>query len=119
MNGPMAGTFEKDPSANELLVRIVRLENRLSTLQQRDVNPLKEMVAELQGALSQINGGLKYHIKATVDEVGHIHDFLWPLVHKIFPGFAPTQKRVDMIVPPGAANHMADRDRPREDKPGS
>lgn len=81
----------KDPSPNELLERIVRLENRTARLQ-ADVSPMKTQIADLLE-------GFKYQVDASGNEIVKIYnDFLWPLVHRVFPGFSETKKQIDAIV---------------------
>ncbi len=80
----------EDPSLNELLDRIVRLENRTARLQ-AEVSPLKAQIADLCE-------GFKFQVDSTRDHVIEIHDILWPLVKKVFPGFARTTKQIDAIM---------------------
>jgi hypothetical protein len=80
----------EDPSLNELLDRIVRLENRTARLQ-AEVSPMKTQIADLYE-------GFKFQVDSTRDHVIEIHDVLWPLVQKVFPGFARTKKQIDAIM---------------------
>jgi len=73
----------KDPNLNELLDRIVRLENQNAKL--------RAQFADLDSAFDKI-------MKSTGEEVVEIHGLLWPLVYKVFPGFAADQKRIDVIL---------------------
>jgi len=81
----------EDPSPNELLDRIVRLECKLSRLQ-ADMSPVKAQIADL-------SEGFKFQVDTSGNEIVKIYrDFLWPLVHKVFPGFTQTNKQIDAIV---------------------
>jgi iron-sulfur cluster repair protein YtfE (RIC family) len=80
----------EDPSLNELLNRIVRLECKVSRLQ-ADVSPIKAKIADLRE-------GFKYQVDSTKDHIIEINDILWPLVHKVFPGFTRTRKQIEAIM---------------------
>jgi hypothetical protein len=80
----------EDPSINELLNRIVRLENRTARLQAQ--------VADLMAASKVQVEAYKYQVDSTADHIIEIHDLLWPLVHRVFPGFAKAKKQIDAIV---------------------
>jgi hypothetical protein len=80
-----------DPSLNELLNRIVRLENRTARLQ-ADVSPMKAQIVDLCE-------GFKFQVGANAKEILKVYDdFLWPLVHKVFPGFTQTKKQINAIL---------------------
>jgi hypothetical protein len=85
------------------------LQQRLDKRIDAEVSPLKVKLADLHAAFH-------YHLKATTDEFIGVHDFLWPLVRRVFPGFAKVQRKLGSIVPPHAADPRIDRDRPCEDK---
>ena len=80
----------EDPSPNELLDRIVRLENRTARLQAQ--------VSDLMAAAKVQVEAYKYQTDSTADHIIEIHDLLWPLVHRVFPGFARAKKQIDAIV---------------------
>jgi DNA-binding FrmR family transcriptional regulator len=86
----------RDPSPNELLKRIVQLEGKLAAVQRQlksDVPSMKAQVADLLEAF-------KYQVDATTNNIIEIHDLLWPLVRKVFPGFMRTKKQIDAIMLP-------------------
>jgi hypothetical protein len=83
----------EDPSLNELLDRIVRLECKVARLQ-ADVSPMKAQIADLFQ-------GFKFQVDASANEILKIyHDFLWPLVHKVLPQFAQANTQIDAIINP-------------------
>lgn len=83
----------EDPSLNELLDRIVRLEIRTARLH-AEMSPMKTQIADLCD-------GFKYQVNASAGEILKIYDdFLWPLIHKVFPGFSQTKKQINAILNP-------------------
>ncbi len=73
----------KDPSLNELLDRIVRLENQNARLRAK--------VADLDTAFDGL-------LKSNLEHFGGIQSLLWPLIYKVFPKFAATQNQIDTIL---------------------
>src|SRR5271157_1237896 len=94
--------LRKDLSLAELLERIVQLEGHVSLI--------NEKLADLQGALKLEAENTTEHINSLYDHVesvyqflADIHDLLWPLVHKEFPGFTESWKQWKTIMK--ARNH--------------
>jgi hypothetical protein len=81
------------PTTDELLKRIVQLEgmSALVKKQQAEMNSLKATIADLGGAF-------KSHVTNTANNLKNIHDQLWPLVHKVFPGAAKTQQQIAAVM---------------------
>ena len=105
----------KEPSPNELLKRIVRLEGDIARLAQSNgqvfsshteaISELnKRLDSETEDTTHHINK-LYGHIQSLNEEIVHIHGFierildqLWPLVHKVFPGSGETQQQIANII---------------------
>jgi hypothetical protein len=83
-----------DPTNRELLERIVALEAENATL---------------KAHLDDVKEGINVLSRGLTGEIVHINDFLWPVVHKLFPHFGETKNQLDLIVPPSAADPRADR----------
>jgi hypothetical protein len=81
------------PTTDELLKRIVQLEGMAALVkkQQAEINSLKATIADLGGAF-------KSHVTKTATNLKNIHDQLWPMVHKVFPGSAKTQQQIAAVM---------------------
>lgn len=98
--------LRRDPSPSELLDRLVRLENETAGL--------KAELAEIHKAFKVALEAYKFQIDAGNSEILEIyHDFLWPLVHKVFPGFTRTQKQIDRIVKPKSPSDSKGGSKPK------
>jgi hypothetical protein len=93
--------LQQNPSTAELCEKIARLEKRLDS----EIDPLKERIMDLREALeSEVTNTTEHvnalygHIKSIYQFLTEIHDLLWPLVHKMFPGFTETWKQWDSIL---------------------
>lgn len=86
----------KDPSYQELLERIVKLEAENSRLRAR---------------ADDVQEGLDIFMAATAGEFANVNDLLWPVVHQVFPKFSEMKNRMDAIVPPCCTDPRADRQR--------
>lgn len=67
------------PTPEELQARIVRLEGELADLQGK----LDAMDSRFQKDVASISDHLVYLYQ-------RLEDYLWPVVHKVFPGFEAT-----------------------------
>jgi hypothetical protein len=88
------------PTTNELLMRIVQLEGMavLVKKQQADITSLKAKLADLGTAFKAEVDNTSDHFKSVYRYIADIHDQLWPLVRKVFPGSAATQKQIKHII---------------------
>jgi hypothetical protein len=66
-----------------------------------EISALKEQIKRLEERLTLESENTTYHIKeihkhiSTIcDRIQDIHDYLWPLVGKIFPKFARDARRI-------------------------
>jgi hypothetical protein len=77
----------KSPTIEELLERIARLEHK---------------TAELQAQLDDLGGAFNKDLEDTTEHFSNIYqrlnDYVWPLVHKVFPGYAPAMEQSDAIL---------------------
>ena len=81
------------PHSGELLDRITRLEGEN---------------AELQRQLNELRSTVNAEVANTTDHIRYLYqrleDYLWPLVHRVFPGFRETIAQGEAILkgePPG------------------
>ncbi|MBV9203056.1 MAG: hypothetical protein JOY83_25610 [Alphaproteobacteria bacterium] len=87
----------KEPSPNELLERIVRLEAKVAQLghaQAKTATTTAKLTKDFQ---SEVNSTTD-HFKSIYQYLADIHDQLWPLVHKVFPGSTKTQNQIANII---------------------
>jgi hypothetical protein len=63
-----------------------------------EIAELKNSVAELERALDLDSDSTTHHIKALYQYVADIHDYLMPMVHKVFPGFTQDKKQIDAFM---------------------
>jgi predicted nucleic acid-binding Zn-ribbon protein len=73
----------KEPTLDELLEKVERLETQ---------------IVDIREALKLESTNTTEHINSVYKYLAEIHDLLWPLVHKAFPGFAETWKQWDSIL---------------------
>src|SRR5664279_231812 len=90
----------KDPTNQELLERIVKLEADNAELRARHDDLVK---------------GWKSSVDGTFDMIARIFDLLGPVSEKVFPHLSEMQSTMDAIVPPCYADPTVDT-RPREYK---
>ena len=76
-------------SVDELLKRIIRLER---------------MNAALQHRLDELDSAFQSEVASTTDHITYLYqrneDYLWPLVHKVFPGYARAMEQGTAILRP-------------------
>jgi hypothetical protein len=96
----MADESAKNPTTDELLKRIVQLEGMAALVkkQQADINSLKAKLADLGAAFKAEVDNTSDHFKSVYQYIADIHDQLWPLVRKVFPDSAATQKQIKQII---------------------
>ena len=75
-----------------------------------EIELLKSQVADLKSAQDKDFDELSKLIKEVYTNayqyIADIYDFLWPVVHKLFPEYASNKKQIDAIIKrpgPGAA----------------
>ena len=90
----------KIPSIQELVQRIIRLEEENATL--------KATVADLGRAFDD-------HMDGNSNDFVGLYDLVIPLVNKVFPNFSPMREKIAAIVPDTYANPSIDR-RPKDYK---
>ena len=62
------------------------------------VESLAAEVADLKRAFKiELDSNLE-HAEATYQYIGNIHDYLMPVVRKVFPGYAAAEKQIDHIL---------------------
>jgi hypothetical protein len=89
--------LRKDPTPQQLFDRIIRLEAENSRLK-KDLSAISSRVDEINNAFCREVANTTLHIKDIHGLFKEIHDYLWPLVHKIFPGWAQDKKAIDEII---------------------
>jgi hypothetical protein len=91
--GDEMAELRKEPSVQELLDRIVRLERRAATLES-ELAEGKKWSVTVKGHFDDVRGALAIHEMA-MDE---IWDRLMPVVYKIFPGLAKTNAQIGELM---------------------
>lgn len=88
----------KPPALEELLERIVRLENT---------------TANLQATLDDLGGAFEKDLEEKSDHFNYIYqlfaDYLWPMVHKVFPGYVAAIQQGEAILNRGSSNEGKER----------
>jgi hypothetical protein len=88
------------PSLTELHERIIGLQRENSFLKNQldqtrgELGTLKAELADLGGAFKAEVTNVTTEFKHVHRFLGDIHDQLWPLVHKVFPGSLATQQQI-------------------------
>jgi hypothetical protein len=102
--------ISEDLTSTELQARIIDLErdnlflNKQLCQTRKELNTLKAEVADLGRAfkteVSNVTAEFKHdrsELKRIYRFLGDIHDQLWPLVHKVFPGSLATQRQIAAV----------------------
>lgn len=84
------------PNSQELLEKIIQLEGKTARLekQQVEMESLKAQIADIGAAFRSNVTHNSDHFQSIYQYLADIHDQLWPLVHKVFPGSAKTQDQI-------------------------
>lgn len=75
------------PATEELLQRIAELERKTAHLR-----------AELDDLGRAFQKELDDRVDAAKVDARFAQDYIWPLIHKVFPGYLETMKRMDGIL---------------------
>ena len=88
------------PIRQELLEKILQLEGRIARLEKQQVRTksLQAQLADLGSAFKLNVTDNSDHIQAIYQYLADIHDQLWPLVRKVFPGSAKTQNQIAGVM---------------------
>jgi hypothetical protein len=62
------------------------------------VECLEREIADLKLAFDIELASNLEHAEATYQYIGDIHDYLMPLVRKVFPGYTATQRQIDRVI---------------------
>jgi hypothetical protein len=78
------------------------MENLEIKMLRQELTALREQFADLRAAQHNDRDQAIKAIKELYTEmyqyVADIHDYLWPVVHKIFPEFAESKKQIDAFL---------------------
>jgi hypothetical protein len=97
----MSATPPNEPTIDELLERISRLEAQVA-LQARRQSGTEAEVRDLgEGFKSNVTHNSD-HFQSIYKYLADIHTELWPLVHKVFPDRAKTQDQIANIIRNGS-----------------
>jgi predicted nucleic acid-binding Zn-ribbon protein len=79
-------------------------ETELESLK-RDVAALNKTVAELRARIDSVGQALMnestnntQHFKAIYRYIADIHDYLMPILHKVFPNYKAAKKQIDAFM---------------------
>lgn len=82
---------------SELHERIIGLEREACFLK-KQISTLNATLADLGGAFKAEVDNTSDHFKSVYQYLADIHDQLWPLVRKVFPGSAAAQQQIKQII---------------------
>jgi hypothetical protein len=77
----------KTPETEELLARIAQLERETARLRAEIDDMGRAFLKELDDK-----------VEASRADAQFAQDYIWPLIHKVFPGYLETMKRIDGIL---------------------
>jgi hypothetical protein len=92
-----------DPTPQQLFDRILRLEAEVARLKLTEISALKAENESIKTAIHGLWEALKSEVANTTEHFGDIRDYLWPLVHKVFPRVADDHLKIARIIKPGGA----------------
>lgn len=76
-------------------------EEKIAALE-KEVADLKAQVADLSTTqdrdFEEVNKLIKDVYTNAYQYIADIHDYLWPVIHKLFPNFAESQKQIDAFM---------------------
>jgi len=101
----------KDPSNQELLDRIVKVEGKLISR----IMKLEKENSNLRAQCADLLEGFKSHVDGNLHEFDRMGDLLWAVAHKVFPNLSGMLGKMNTVVPPRYADPSIDR-RPRDYK---
>ncbi len=65
-----------------------------------EISSLKTQIASIHAMMKKESDSTTRHIEYIYKYLSDIHDFLWPVVRKVFPNYAKDRKRIDAITRP-------------------
>jgi len=65
---------------------------------QRQIADLQKQIDDLRRVLSRESWDTTAHIKKIHQYIVDIHDFLWPVVRKVFPAYAKDLRAIDRFT---------------------
>lgn len=70
-----------------------------------EIKALREEVAALRARVEDLHGALKAEAESTTEHfqsvyrfIADIHDYLMPVVRKVFPGYSAAKKQIDEFM---------------------
>jgi hypothetical protein len=76
---------------------IAFLKNEIATLN-KTVAQLRERIDSIGRALMDESTNNTQHFKAIYRYIADIHDYLMPVLHKVFPNFKAAKKQIDAFM---------------------
>lgn len=64
----------------------------------KEVRELRASIADIRRAFELDSDNTTGHIKSIYQYIADIHDYLMPVVHKVFPGFTEDKKQIDAFM---------------------
>ena len=68
------------------------------TILKREVETLRAEIVDLRHALFAETDNNTHHFRMVYRYIADIHDYLMPVVHKVFPGYAAAKKQIDTFM---------------------
>lgn len=64
----------------------------------KEIEALRAEIADVRDALKSETTNTTQHVNAIYRYVADIHDYLMPVVHKVFPGYVAAKKQIDAFM---------------------
>ena len=68
------------------------------TALKKDIETLRAEIADVRDALKAETVNVTHHVGAIYQYIRDIHEYLMPIVHKVFPGYAAAKKQIDAFM---------------------
>jgi hypothetical protein len=77
------------------------VENEIHILR-KEIDFLKTQIADLKATqdkdFEEVNRLIRDVYTNSYQYIADIHDYLWPVIHKLFPKYAESQKQIDAFM---------------------
>lgn len=64
----------------------------------KEIEALRAEVADVSAAIKSESSNTTQHINAIYRYIGDMHDYVMPILHKVFPNYAEAKKEVDTFI---------------------
>jgi hypothetical protein len=64
----------------------------------KEIETLRAQIVDVREALFAETDNNTHHFRMVYRYIADIHDYLMPVVHKVFPGYAAAKKQIDTFM---------------------